>query len=110
MKKLEWNVVKYDITSRRFVEYNVLTPGVVDDMKKKTAGAVGRAAFADGVGRVCRYYFGSRTECEIILEEWPIRDNPTRCKIDCYDQLFLNWDRFIDYLWANLRKGESDGR
>lgn len=109
MKNLEWNVVKYDTNKRRFVEYNVLLPVVVEDIKARTAEAVGRAAFAEGVGRVCRYYFGSRTECEIILEEWPIRDNPTRCKVDVYDQLVLNWDRFIDYLCANLRDGESDG-
>ena len=105
MKKLAWHVIKYDPNIKCFRGYNVLSPVVVEDIKKKTAGAAGRATFADGVGRVCRYYFGSRTECEIVLEEWPICDNPTRRKMDIYDQLFLNWDRFIDYLWANLREG-----
>ena len=107
MKKLTWHVVRYDPNRKCFRGYNVLSPGIVDAIVRKAKVATGRRDFENSVRDVCRYHFAHRTECEIILEEWPIHNNPTRRKVDVYDQLFLNWDRFIDYLWANLRDGEN---
>ena len=53
------------------------------------------------------YRFWSKFEWELVLTEWTGRDNPTQKKVDVYDQLLLNWDRFIDYLWENLKKGKN---
>ncbi len=109
MKNLEWNVMTFDHNANRFESYNILSPYFVDAIKKDTKKAVGRDAFAEEVKTLCMRRFWSKFEWELVLTEWTGRDNPVQKKVDVYDQLVLNWDRFIDYLWANLRDGESDG-
>lgn len=72
-------------------------------------------------------YFWARTEYEIILTDWPTmitkeeaerivdefkkRDHyreavnlPVEVKVDVYDQVTLNFDLFVDYVWAHLNE------
>lgn len=44
------------------------------------------------------YHFWSRCEYEVIIREWCGRE--AERKVDIYEQLMLNWDRFIDYCWS----------
>ena len=103
MKTLEWNVVYFSWNKKDFVIYNVLSPYFVDEIKKCTKKIEDKNEFAEEVKRICIYCFWSKFEWEIILKEWTAGDNPKQKKIDVYDQLKLNWNRFIDYLWDNLR-------
>jgi hypothetical protein len=77
-----------------------------------------------------RYYFWCKAECELVITSWTARINmneldrlnaereeffkrndkdpyslyviPTIAeKIDVYDQVMLNWDVFVDYVWDN---------
>lgn len=60
-----------------------------------------KETFAVEVKRDLMYYFWSKCEWEINLSSWI---NPDRCnylKIDVYDQVMLNFEQFIDYLWTN---------
>ena len=47
------------------------------------------------------YYFWSKCEWEIILSDWPPSDTFCKEKIDVFDQVMLNWDIFVDYIWNN---------
>ena len=78
------------------------------------------------------YNFWSKCEWEVVITDWPTHitveelnrlqkeldghtaayGNPPYAlsvdlrvaeKIDVYDQIMLNWDIFINYLWENLR-------
>lgn len=45
------------------------------------------------------YYFWSKCEWEIILSDFPPSDRFKKKKVDVYEQVMLNWDKFINYLW-----------
>lgn len=102
MKQLSWNVITYDFNNKDFVSYNVLNKGIVEEIKKYTKNIKDKTAFAEEVKRICIYYFWSKSEWEIVIQEWTDSDNPKEIKVDVYDQLRLNWDRFVDYVWGNL--------
>lgn len=53
--------------------------------------------FAKMVESELRYWYWSKCEWELIISGF-VRNNIER-KIDVYEQVMLNWDRFIDYLW-----------
>ena len=44
------------------------------------------------------YYFWSKCEYEIILSPWTGRADDI--KIDIYDQIMMNFDRFVGYVWS----------
>lgn len=104
MNKLSWNVVRYDFNKKDFVSYNVLNSRIVEEIKKRTKNINNKLDFAEEVRRICQYYFWSKCEWEIVIQEWT-GHNPKEKKVDVYDQLLLNWDRFIDYVWDNLGSG-----
>ena len=55
--------------------------------------------FEEQIKRKLVYYFGSKCEWEIILSGWPPLKSFKEKKIDVYDQVMLNWDTFINYVW-----------
>lgn len=60
-----------------------------------------REQFEEEIRRSLMYYFWSKCEWEIILSGWPAHEDFREEKIDVYDQVRLNWDIFISYLWEN---------
>lgn len=44
------------------------------------------------------YYFWSKCEYEIILSPWAGQADDI--KIDIYNQIMMNFDRFVDYCWS----------
>lgn len=88
--------------------------------------------FSEVVEQILMHHYWSRSEYEIILTSWPpyvtteeyhrfekeladcmeemdrepysMRANlRTAEKVDVYDQVTMNWNIFIDYLWKNLK-------
>lgn len=53
--------------------------------------------FAKKLDSIMRYYFWNRCEHEVIIAPWV--GNAKEMKIDVYDQLHMNWDKFVDYVW-----------
>lgn len=47
------------------------------------------------------YYYWSKCEWEIILSHWSEHKDGPSYKIDVFDQIELNWDRFCDYVWEH---------
>ena len=105
---LTWNAYYEDFNGRRISTFNIFEhtaffDGCVKAAKKCTT----KEDFSEMVRREMMYYFWSKCEWEIILTSWP----PTRPevnfrdeKIDVYDQVRLNWDVFIDWLWENRKE------
>jgi hypothetical protein len=54
-----------------------------------------KATFAEEVKHELMYYYWSKYEWEIIIKKFGSKER----KIDLYEQVMLNWDKFIDYLW-----------
>lgn len=54
--------------------------------------------FSEKLKREVMYYMWSKCEYEIILSPWTGRADDI--KIDIYDQIMMNFDRFVDYCWS----------
>lgn len=100
MQKLTWNVYRQNLNADRFDVFNIFDhhsfrENVGRCMKSKT---LNKEEFAEAVRKELMYYFWCKSEYELILKNWLAGD--IEKKIDIYDQVMLNWDRFIDYLWG----------
>ena len=54
--------------------------------------------FIDKLKRQLMYYFWSKCQYEIILSPWT--GQADNIKIGIYDQIMMNFDRFVDYVWS----------
>ena len=106
---MEWNVYTYNFNARRVEAYNVFNhSGFLDDCKKalKKYGE-DKEQFIEQVRRSLMYYYWSKCEWEIVISDFPPHPDFPDEKVDIYDQIRLNWNVFVDYLWehrAELKK------
>lgn len=119
--QLIWNVYFYDFNSNEITSFNIFehhrfyeeTINCLKDCRDKNE-------FKTELRRELFYYFGYKVEYEIfITEPFPyvtkeeidrlVAENTKRFihvdlkvgdKIDIYQQVMLNYDRFIDYIWG----------
>ena len=102
-KELIWNVFIGDFNQPAIRTFNIFKhhsfyEDVVKFAKKYKDN---REEFEEQVRRSLMYYFWSKCEWEIILTGWPTRDDYHDAKIDVYEQVKMNWEPFINYLWEN---------
>jgi hypothetical protein len=103
MKKLQYNVILYDVNKRKFIPYDVL-PYFGDRYKeltkKKEKRPITFDEFKEFITSEGKYRFWSRCEYEIILQSWPNQDVDK--KIDAWDQIEMNIDMvtrtFMEYV------------
>lgn len=128
LSQLHWFV--YRNKADTIEPYDVFKHGrFVEDVRDALKSCPTRDQFEAELGRAAMYNFWAKCEYEIVLTSWPYGVNksniekaakeledyalrwghyPLRVgidlevseKIDIYDQLRLNWDRFVDYVWS----------
>lgn len=103
-KKLEWNVILYEHDKVRI--YNVFnnayfSEAVIDIMHTPN---LNRNEISDLIKRKAQWQFWSRCEYEYIISSWPPYDEDKGYKIDVFEQLTMNWDRFVDYILYSYGK------
>lgn len=108
---IQWNVYIGDFNGRCIRTFNIFrhtafTEGCQKIIKKyqkaeKAEGVFNRDAFSDEIRRELMYYFWSKCEWEVIIDHWPPHESFKSEKVDVFDQVRLNWDVFIDYIWDN---------
>ena len=104
---LEWNVYRSDWNKGTIVEWNVFDHGrffedcIKNRKKNAVRGRENKDAFIERLRRDLMYYYWSKCEWEIVLSHWPGNDRYKDEKIDVYDQIWLNWDRFVEYVWEH---------
>ena len=96
-----WNVYYEDINSRKIQTFNVFDhtsfrKEVNEHLKKYSE----KADFADELRSSAMYYFWSKCEYEVLICPWISIERNGAIKIDVYDQLRLNWEHFVDYVWG----------
>ena len=103
---LEWNVYIEDFNSKEIRTFNIFNHYSfnkklieIRDKRRKN-----KTKFIEEVRKALMYYFWSKCEWEIVLKDWPPSDNFKDKKISVYDQINLNWNIFIEYLWKNKDK------
>ena len=110
---LEWNVYVSNFNDKRIETHNVFeNHRFMTDLRKAARKYRDRERdlFEEQMRRDLMYYYWSKCEWEIVISHWPQRADARDEKVDVYDQVMMNWDRFRDYVWshrAELRKKEE---
>lgn len=96
---IEWYVYYHDSNAQKIIKWNVFNHGTfAEKVNKLLRENLSRDEFADGLKKYLMYYMWSKCEYEIILSSWTGRADDI--KIDVYDQIMMNFDRFVDYCWS----------
>lgn len=97
---MEWNVYYHDTNKGTIDVINVFEHLGVERFVRNLCKdkKLTREAFAEELRHELMYHFWSRCEYEVLIKEWCGRE--AERKVDIYEQLMLNWDRFIDYCWS----------
>lgn len=99
---LEWNVYITNFNTKRIIAYNIFNHyGFWVGCAMAYKDWDDRKKFEKEVQNELMYYFRSKCEWEIILSSWPPYKEFNDEKVSVYDQVMLNWDKFIEYLWSN---------
>lgn len=127
--KLEYYVYYYNFNSHSIKKFNIFNHGrFLEDVKKDLKKYDTKEEFAERLQGHLFYYYNSKCEWEVIItpciprisiselnrlneerektlkkynrEPYSLYVNPNVSeKIDIYDQVMLNWDLFVDYVW-----------
>ena len=102
---LIWNVYYEDFNKKNIKTFNIFEHYRFweDCIKNKKKNKKDKDNFVKQLRQDLMYYFWSKTEWEIILTSWPERKDFEEKKIDVCDQIELNWNRFVDYVWNNIK-------
>ena len=99
--KLEWNVFVENINRQCIEKYNIFDHAAFrndcDAAWKEYKDNFSK--FKEAVQRSMMYYFWSKCEWEVIVSGFPPSRKFHDAKIDVYEQVYINWDKFINYLW-----------
>lgn len=102
----QWNVFLADWNGNKVVSFNIfkhaMFKGECDEAWKKCHDD--QSFFGELVERSLMYYFWSKCEWEILIYDFPYNERFKPKKADVYDQVMLNWDHFIDYLWRYYKE------
>jgi len=108
MRDMVWNVYVENFNAKQMEPYNIFKHYSFNEGVKKAYKRYKNDfdAFAEEIKKELQYYFWSKCEWEIILSDWPPSDRFKPVKVSVYDQVMLNWDVFIQYVWdmAHARK------
>lgn len=102
---LRWDVYIGNFNRKQIEVHNVFNhPRFLEDCRE-TSKQCGDDFewFSDGIRRNLLCYYWSKCEWETVLTLWPMTKDDFGKKISVFDQVNLNWDRFIEYVW-NHRK------
>ena len=96
---IEWYVYYHEFNAQKIIKWNVFNHGSFkNEVDKILQEKLNKEDFAEKLKREVMYYFLSKCEYEIILSPWTGRADDI--KIDVYDQIMMNFDRFVDYCWS----------
>lgn len=128
---LQYFVYVENFNKNKIEKYNVLSDAIVEEILDNAVENPTKENFAKATEQVFKYYFWARSEWEVIVTDWPPHvgisevnrlvnevDKYTAVmgkepyllmtklnvaeKIDVYDQLKLNWNILIDYMYREL--------
>lgn len=105
--KLKWNVYKYNCNKKKIEEFNIFNHGCFnEDVQTLLRPGFSKDYFEHRLKALLQYYFWSKSEYEILISPW-IGDENASQKIDIYNQILINWDKFVDYVWSFRDKSEE---
>lgn len=131
---LVWNVFEQNYNTQQIEIVNIFDHSGFMEDAKKALEETNKDAFKEKLISSLAYYFMRRSEHEVMITSWPPyikKENLVKLndgfieskeqygqefccrniylavekKIDIYEQVRLNWDVFVDYVWS--KKGNK---
>ena len=104
---LKYNVWIYNINRRKMEVFNVFEHyGFLREIKKilleENFLCSSIKDFSEQLKKEAMYYFWSKSEYQVLILPWV--GEADDIKIDIYDQVMMNWDKFSEYVWTNKEK------
>ena len=129
VKDLKWYVYYHDFNGKKIKKFNIFNHcGFRNDVETYLKKYKDKDEFAEHLRRSLFYYYGSKSEWEIVITSWvphittseldrlnaereetlkkygrepySLYVNPdVAIKIDVYNQVMNNWEIFLDYVW-----------
>ena len=100
---MEWNVYYDDSTRKKIIKWNIFNHTKFrKDVGELLNQDLSKHDFANNLDRDLMYYFWHKCEYETSISSW-IGTSESE-KIDIYDQVKMNWDKFVDYVWSQNTK------
>lgn len=102
---LTWNVYYEDFNARKIKSFNIFSGNFLKDCQetyKKYKDD--KENFIRSIKSNLMYYYWSKCEWEILITTWIHPEEFESKKIDVYDQIVLNWNVFIEYVWNNRKE------
>lgn len=98
-----WNVYIYNINKHKIEIYNIFEHGgFYKYVREAIKNNKNKEEFVEQLKSELLYYFWSKAEWEVIITSWCGGDKEKDAiKIDVYNQVMLNWDSFVNYVWNN---------
>ena len=96
---IEWHVYYHDFNAQKIIKWNIFNHSSFrEEVKTLLNDNSIKTEFSEKLRKSLMYYFWSKCEYEIILSPWAGRADDI--KIDIYDQIIMNFNRFVDYVWS----------
>ena len=136
--ELKYYVYYHRFNGKSIDKFNVFDHGrFYEDVKKNLKKYDNKEEFAEELRKDLAYYYWSKSEWEVVITSWvpsitmqeldrlnaereeakkkfgrdphSLYVNPDIGeKIDVYEQVRLNWDLFVDYVWSHRRKNADN--
>ena len=105
---MEWNVYFHDFNKNKIVTYNIFKHCKFnEEVKKLIKGNYSKGEFIERLKRELMYFFWSKCEYEIFISPCICRTIENEVKVDIYNQIMLNFDKFIEYCWLFKEKNNE---
>lgn len=104
-----WKVMLYD--NGRARAYNVFNNISFNKAVQEEIMSVPELTFEfieQRVKELAQWQFWSRCEYEFLVTGWPPSTHDKPYKLDVYEQLRMNWDQFINYIYNIYCFGEDE--
>ena len=103
--ELKWFVFIEDINKKRIRVYNIFEhKDFMEDCNDAWENYKNKhhdfLRYQENIDSILMYYFWCKCEWEMVLSNFPPSDSFQKKKIDVYQQVKINWDIFIDYLFS----------
>lgn len=90
----------YNINHKEIEKYNIFDhyrfEREVNELLHKTH--ISNEDFQGKLRGALMYYFWCKAEYEVVIHPWIGGDEKESKKIDVYEQIMMNWERFLEYV------------
>ena len=111
--KLKWNVYVCNQNRRRIEEFNIFDHSKflesINSYKTENSSTLPKMEdFYSFLKDELMYYFWGKCEYEVILSSWPPDEKCSDIKVDVFQQVMLNFDKFSTYVYEYLFMDEKE--